>query len=70
MFLAHERDVTERYFFFSQVSNGAAKMNSYLNITVYSLISWSNTKYENKINTHKHTQISKKKKKKDGQHFD
>ena len=51
MFLAHERDVTERYFFFSQVSNGAAKMNSYLNITVYSLISWSNTKYENKINS-------------------
>ena len=28
MFLAHEQDVTERYSFFSQGSNGAAKMNS------------------------------------------
>ena len=25
MFLAHEQDVTERYFFFSQGSNGAGK---------------------------------------------
>ena len=49
MFLAYEQDVTESYFFFSQGSNGAAKMNLYLNIPVYSLISPSNTKYENKI---------------------
>ena len=25
MFLSHEQDVTERYLFFSQVSNGAGK---------------------------------------------
>ena len=31
-------NVTERYFFFSYVSNGAAKMDSYLNSPVYSLI--------------------------------
>ena len=42
MFLAHEQNVTERYFFFSQGSNGAAKINLYLNILVYSLISPSN----------------------------
>ena len=51
MFLAHEQDATERYFFFYQGSNGAAKMNSYLSIPIYILISRSNTKYENKINT-------------------
>ena len=49
MFLEHEQDVTERYFFFSQGSNGTGKMNSYLNIPVYRLISPSNIKYENKI---------------------
>ena len=47
MFLAHEQDVTRLL----QVWNGAAKMNSYLNIPVYSLISPSNIKYENKIDT-------------------
>ena len=41
----------ERCLFFSQGSSGAAKMNSYLNIPVHSLISPSNTKYEDKINT-------------------
>ena len=50
MFLEHEQDVTERYFIFSQGSNGAGKMNSYLNMPVYRLISPSNIKYENKIN--------------------
>ena len=48
MFPAHEQDVTERYFFFSQGSNGAAKRNLYLSIPVYSLISPSNIKYENR----------------------
>ena len=38
MILAHEQDVTERYFFFSKGSNDAAKINSYLNLPVYSLI--------------------------------
>ena len=44
MILVHEQDVTERYFLFSKglwvsvFSNGAAKMNSYLNLPVYSLI--------------------------------
>ena len=51
MFFAHEQDVTEKYFFFSQGSNGAAKINSYLSIPANSLISLSNAKYENKINT-------------------
>ena len=45
MLLAHGQDVTERYFFFSQDWNGVAKMNLYLNIPVYRLISPSNTKY-------------------------
>ena len=37
-----------------------AKMNSYLNIPVYSLISPSNIKYENKINNYRapHTHIN------------
>ena len=47
MFLAHEQDVTERYLYFSQGSNGAGK-NEF--VSVYSLISLSNIKYENKIN--------------------
>ena len=51
MFLSHEQDVAKRYFFFSQGSNGAAKMNLYFNIPVYSHISLSNMKYENKVNT-------------------
>ena len=38
MILPHEHDVTERYFFFSKGSNGAAKMNSYYNLPVYSVI--------------------------------
>ena len=48
MFLSHEQDVTKRYFFFSQSSNGSAKMNLYLNIPAYSLISLSNIKFEKK----------------------
>ena len=36
---------------FSCMSNGAAKMNSFLVVPVYSLTSPSNTKYENIINT-------------------
>ena len=32
------QNVTEIYFFFSQVSNDAAKMNLYLNLPVYDLI--------------------------------
>ena len=50
MFLSHEQDITKKYFF-SPGSNGAAKMNLYVNISLYSLISPSNIKYENKINT-------------------
>ena len=38
MILTHEQDVTEIYFFFSYGSNGAAKMNLYLNLPVQSLI--------------------------------
>ena len=38
MILAHEQGITERYFFFSQSSNGATKMYLYLNLPVYSLI--------------------------------
>ena len=49
MFLAHEQNVTERYFS-SQGSNGARKNEFQLNIPVYSLISPSNIKDENKIN--------------------
>ena len=37
MILAHEQDVTERYFFFSQ-GTVYAKMNSCFNLLVYSLI--------------------------------
>ena len=48
MLLAHEQNFTERHFFFSQGSNGAGKMNSYLNIPAYSLISLSSIEYENK----------------------
>ena len=40
MFLSHEKDIAKTYFFFSQGSNGAAKINLYFNI-----------KYENKVNT-------------------
>ena len=68
MFFAHEQDVTEKYFFFSQGLNGAAKINSYLSIPANSLISLSNAKYENKINTgqlrrdaYSHKQKKKKK---------
>ena len=48
MFLAHEQDVTERYFL-SQGLNGADKNEFYLKIPVYSLISLSNIKDKNKI---------------------
>ena len=46
-----------------------AKMNSYLNIPVYSLISSTNVKYGNKINNYRapHTHISNRKD--DEQHF-
>ena len=47
-----------------------AKMNSYLNIPVYSLISSTNVKYGNKINNNyraPHTHISNRKD--DEQHF-
>ena len=53
MFFAHEQDVTEKYFFFLQGSNGAAKINSYLSMPANSLISLSNAKYENEINKQK-----------------
>ena len=49
MFVAHEQKL-HRYFFFLQGSHSAGKMNSYLNTPVYSLISPSNIKYENRIN--------------------
>ena len=49
MFLAHEQDITERYFFLLQSSMVHAKINLYLNIPVYSLISPSNIKDKNKI---------------------
>ena len=64
MFLACEQDVTEIYFFFHKVQMLQAKMNSYLNIPVYSLISPSNIKYENKmINNYRapHTHVSNRK---------
>ena len=32
------QNVTKRYFSLSEVSNGAAKMNLYLDLSVYSLI--------------------------------
>ena len=35
MILAHEQDVTEKYLFISEGSNGACKMNSYLNLPIY-----------------------------------
>ena len=38
MILAHEQEVTERYFFFSKVQMVQVKMNLYLNLPVYSLI--------------------------------
>ena len=39
MILAHEQDDTERYFFFSfKVQMVQAKINSYFNLLVYSLI--------------------------------
>ena len=54
-----------RFFFFSnKVQTLKAKMNSYLNIPVYSLTSLSIIKYENKIiNNYRapHTDISKRK---------
>ena len=63
MFLAHEQDVTERYFFFSQGSNGAGKNKFLSQYTVYSHISPSNIKYENKINNYRapHIYISNRK---------
>ena len=51
MFLSHKQDYAKRYFFFSQGSNDAAKMNLYFNIPVYGHISPSNIKYENEVNT-------------------
>ena len=48
---SHMSKTLQKDYFFSQGSNGAAKMNLYLNISLYSLISSSNIKYENKINT-------------------
>ena len=50
MFLGHEQNITERYFFSHKVQMVQAKVNSHLNILVYSLISFSNIKDENKIN--------------------
>ena len=51
MFHANEQDVTERDISFShKVQMVQVKMNLHLNIPVYSLISPSNIKYENKIN--------------------
>ena len=38
MILAHEQDDTERYFLLSPGSMMQAKMNSYFNLLVYSLI--------------------------------
>ena len=40
MILSHEQDDTEKYFFFSQGSNGPGKNEfvSYFNLLVYSLI--------------------------------
>ena len=48
MFFVHEKDVTERFFFSHEVQMVQAKMNLYLNIPVYSLISPTNIKYQNK----------------------
>ena len=48
---SHMSKTLQKDSFFSQGSNGAAKMNLYVNISLYSLISPSNIKYENKINT-------------------
>ena len=48
---SHMNKTLQKESFFSQGSNGAAKMNSYLNITLYSLISPPYIKYGNKINT-------------------
>ena len=49
MFLTHEQDVTERYYFFPKVQMMQSKINLYLNIPAYSLISPSNIKNEKKI---------------------
>ena len=48
MFLAHEQDVTERYFFL-KVKMVQTKMNSISIYLFYSLISLSNIKDKNKI---------------------
>ena len=48
MFLAHEQDVTERYFFL-KVQMVQTKMNSISIYLFYSLISLSNIKDKNKI---------------------
>ena len=48
MFLAHEQDVTERYFFLN-VKMVQTKMNSISIYLFYSLISLSNIKDKNKI---------------------
>ena len=50
MFLSHEQDVTEKYFFFSQGSNSADKNEFVSQYTIYSLISLSHTKDEKNIN--------------------
>ena len=48
---SHMSKTLQKNFFFSQGSNGAVKINSYLSIPANSLISLSNAKSENKINT-------------------
>ena len=53
MILAHEQDITERYFFFSKGSNGADKNEFVSQVTCQvtaSVISMSNIKNENIIN--------------------
>ena len=58
MFLAHD------IYFSRKVEMVRAKMNLYLSILPYSLISPSNIKYENKINNNycaRHTHISNRK---------
>ena len=50
-YFPHMNKTLQKDSFFSQGSNGAAKMNSYLNIPLYSLMSPPNIKYGNKINT-------------------
>ena len=51
MFLAHEQDATEKYFFFLQGSDGAGKNELVSQYTCLFLISPSNMKYQNKIIT-------------------